>query len=242
MPRRTRDDARRWVAQGTKLFAAAVDGLDEDSYAEPSALPGWSRRHLVAHVAANADAIGNLVHWAATGERTPMYSSPEQRTADIEAGSRLAGSALTEWFKQSAHRLESAMDALPEAGWHAEVVTAQGRTVPASETPWMRAREVMVHAGDLGTGLGFADLPADFLAALCDDIVGKRAAAAGSPAAGPALVAEASDTGDRWDVPGTGEPVAVVGSLAGVASYLAGRGAAGVAADPGPVPELPAWL
>lgn len=242
MPRRTRDDARRWVAQGTKLFASAVDRLDEDTYAEPSGLAGWTRRHLVAHVAANADAIGNLVHWAATGERTPMYTSPEQRNADIEAGSRLAGSALTEWFKQSAHRLESAMDALPEDRWRAEVVTAQGRTVPASETPWMRAREVMVHAVDLGTGLRFADLPADFLAALCDDIAGKRAAAAGSPAEGPALAVEASDAGDRWEIPGAGEPVTVVGSLAAVTSYLAGRGGAGVTADPGSVPELPAWL
>lgn len=239
---RTLADARRWVQQGTKLVSDAVAGLDEAGFTAPSGLPGWSRKHLVAHLAANAEAIGNLVHWAATGVRTPMYSSAEQRNADIEAGSRRAGADLAEWFERSATALESAMDDLADAPWQAEVVTAQGRTVPASETPWMRAREVMVHAVDLGTGLGFADLPADFLAALCDDIVGKRAAAAGSPAAGPALVAEASDTGDRWDVPGTGEPVAVVGSLAGVASYLAGRGAAGVAADPGPVPELPAWL
>lgn len=241
MPRRTRDDARRWVSQGSKLFADAVDGLDEEAYAAPSGLPGWTRRHLVAHVAANADAIGNLLHWAATGERTAMYSSPEQRSADIEAGSKMAGSALTEWFKQSAHRLGAAMDSLPEARWQAEVVTAQGRTVPASETPWMRAREVLVHAVDLGTGIGFADLPADFLAALCDDIVAKRAAA-GSPAAGPALTVEASDTGDRWEVPGTGDPVAVRGSLAAVTSYLAGRGDTGVAAAAGQVPELPVWL
>ena len=32
------------------------------------------------------DAVGNLVHWAATGERTPMYASPEQRNTDIDAG------------------------------------------------------------------------------------------------------------------------------------------------------------
>ncbi|WP_280448142.1 maleylpyruvate isomerase N-terminal domain-containing protein, partial [Nocardia cyriacigeorgica] len=27
----------------------------------PTLLPGWQRRQLVAHVAANADAVGNLV-------------------------------------------------------------------------------------------------------------------------------------------------------------------------------------
>ena len=71
------------------------------------------------------------------------------------------------------------MASLTDEQWEAEVVTAQGRTVPASETPWMRAREVMVHAVDLGTGIGFDDLPDGFLVALCDDIVGKRAAAGG---------------------------------------------------------------
>lgn len=54
--------------------------------------------------------------------------------------------------------------------WQAEVVTAQGRAVPAAETPWMRSREMLVHAVDLGTGLAFADLPDAFLAALRADI------------------------------------------------------------------------
>ena len=44
----------------------------------------------------------------------------------------------------------------------------------AAETPWMRSREVMVHAVDLATGLTFADLPEDFLAALRADITVKR--------------------------------------------------------------------
>jgi maleylpyruvate isomerase len=54
------------------------------------------------------------------------------------------------------------------------VRTAQGRTVPATETPWMRAREVCVHAVDLDAGLTFADLPDDFNRALREDIRAKR--------------------------------------------------------------------
>ena len=116
-------------------------------------------------------------------------------------------------------------------------MTAQGRTVPASETPWMRAREVMVHAVDLGIGVTFEDLPSDFLVALCDDIAAKRSAAAGSPSAGPALAVEATDTPSRWDVAGVGEPVHVEGTLAAVAAYLSGRSTDGVrtsGADPAP--------
>ena len=51
----------------------------------PTALPGWTRKHLVAHLAGNAEALLRLLHWAGTGERTPMYTSPEQRNADIES-------------------------------------------------------------------------------------------------------------------------------------------------------------
>ena len=69
-------DARRWMQAGESAFADAVARLDEVGYAAASGLPGWSRKHLVAHASANAGALGNLIHWAATGEETPMYHSP----------------------------------------------------------------------------------------------------------------------------------------------------------------------
>ncbi|WP_280509956.1 maleylpyruvate isomerase N-terminal domain-containing protein, partial [Nocardia farcinica] len=76
---RTFTDARRWMTAGTTLFADAVAGLTDADFDTPTHLPGWNRRHLVAHVAANADALRNLVRWAATGTPTPMYASPEER-------------------------------------------------------------------------------------------------------------------------------------------------------------------
>jgi len=80
----------------------------------------------------------------------------------------------------------------------------------------MRSREVMVHAVDLATGLTFAGLPEDFLAALREDIISKRGAE---------------------NVP------AVRGSDADVTAYLAGRPHSGVATPDGsPSPELPPWL
>ncbi|WP_116198719.1 maleylpyruvate isomerase family mycothiol-dependent enzyme [Amycolatopsis circi] len=164
-----RGDSGKWVAFGTELFLTHAKELSE-----PSALPGWTRKHLAAHVAANADALGNLVHWARTGERTPMYASPDQRNADIETGSQRPEAKLTAWLQDSARSLESAMAALTPSQWQAEVVTAQGRTVPATEIPWLRAREVCVHAVDLGTGLTFADLPNAFLSALVAEIQAKR--------------------------------------------------------------------
>jgi uncharacterized protein (TIGR03083 family) len=78
-------DARRWMQQGTTLLGKEAE-LDDEALSVPSALPGWSRTHLLAHLAANADALGNLVRWAATGQPTPMYASPGERAAGIERG------------------------------------------------------------------------------------------------------------------------------------------------------------
>ncbi|GAA1955943.1 hypothetical protein GCM10009798_14060 [Nocardioides panacihumi] len=184
-------DARRWMTVGTELLLDAVSGLGEDGFAEPTLLPGWTRKHLVAHVAANADAVGNLVRWAATGVETPMYRSPDERAAGIAKGPTMSACALDSWLHTSAEHLADAMGRLGAEQWRHEVVTAQGRTVPASETPWMRAREVCVHAVDLDRGVGFGDLPDDFNEALGEDILGLRQARTGGPAELPAVVAAA---------------------------------------------------
>ncbi|MEU1705333.1 maleylpyruvate isomerase family mycothiol-dependent enzyme [Streptomyces sp. NPDC005706] len=172
---RTPADAREWARTGTELLLDAAAGLDEPAFRAASALPGWSRGNLVAHVAANADALGHLVHWAATGEETPMYASAEERAAGIARGATLSAGELRSWLTASADKLAAGLDGLTEEQWHREVVTAQGRTVPATELPWMRAREVCVHAVDLGTGVvAFADLPRGFLAALVEEIRARR--------------------------------------------------------------------
>jgi len=205
-----------WVAEGTALCRKAITGLDEESFGAPSQLPGWSRKHLVAHLALNAEALGNLLHWARTGERTPMYSSQEQRNADIEAGAGLPGSRLATWFEESAQALATAMAAMTEQQWQAGVVTAQGRPVQARETVWMRSREVMVHAVDLGTGVRFADLPEQFNAALRDDILARR---------------------------GSDNVISVNGDPADITAFLAGRPYTGVTgADGSPAEPLPPWL
>ncbi|MFB7321356.1 MULTISPECIES: maleylpyruvate isomerase N-terminal domain-containing protein [unclassified Streptomyces] len=172
---RTFADARAWARTGTELMLDAVAGLGEAGFSAPSVLPEWTRGHLVAHVAANADALCNLVHWAATGEQTPMYASAEERAAGIAKGPTLSADQLRSWLTGSAHRLAEGLDGLTDEQWQHKVVTAQGRTVPATELPWMRAREVCVHAVDLGTGVvTFADLPKGFLTALVAEISAKR--------------------------------------------------------------------
>lgn len=232
-------ESRAWTEHGTKLLLDSVERLDDSQLEEPTGLPGWTRRHLLAHVASNAEALQRLALWARTGEEHRMYSSPEQRNRDIEEGSTRPAEALRGWVRASADGLGHDLAGLPDEAWHAEVVTAQGRTVTATEIPWMRAREVMVHSVDLDAGTTFADLPVDFLVALLDDVVGRRS----TKRDGPALNLSSSDTAHTWRVTGAGEPVSVTGPVAELAAWLTGRTSKDLrsTASPG-VPELPPWL
>jgi len=174
MVARTFEDARRWASQGTTLLQSAAAGLTDEDLRAPSTLPGWSVGNLIAHVAANGDALVNLVDWARTGVESPMYAGPEDRAAGIAKGDTLSAAEAAQWLADSITALDAAMDHLTEEQWAHEIVTAQGRTVPATEIPWMRSREVMVHAVDLARGVAFADLPTDFCDALIVDVLAKR--------------------------------------------------------------------
>lgn len=221
-----------WWADGEQHLGTALGRLTDEEFAAPSLLPGWTRHRLLAHVARNADALVNLLSWARSGVETPMYTSPEARDAGITEAAALSPAELRGEVLASTGRLAAAMKELPDSAWTAEVRTAQGRTVPATEVPWMRCREVWVHAVDLDAGVGFADVPDDVQAALVDDVF--RMWDRRDQVPDVAVFA-----GDReW---GTGS-LAVAGPLPAVTGWLTGRTSGeGLSAD-GPLPTLAAWL
>ena len=222
------------MRDGTGLLLSAMSALSDADLDEPSLLPGWNRRYLLSHVAANADALRNLVYWARTGEERRMYASPQQRDADIAAGAARPAGELRGRVASSAAELAGDLAALPEPAWDARVITAQGVNRLAAEIPWMRDREVYVHAVDLAAGVGFADLPPDFLGALLDDVAARRS----TLGTGPALDVAATDTGARWRVAGAGTPASVSAPLAALATWLTGRPVPALR----DAPALPPWL
>jgi maleylpyruvate isomerase len=224
------------MRDGTERLLVAVAALDDADLVEPSLLPGWNRRYLLSHLAANAGALRNLVYWARTGEERRMYASPEQRDADIAAGAWWPADKLRAWVASSADALAGDLAALPEAAWDARIITAQGIARSAAEIPWMRAREVYVHAVDLACGADFADQPAAFLGALLDDVTARRS----TLGTGPALEVNATDTGARWRVAGAdaGASAIVSAPLAVLAAWLTGR----PAPELRDAPALPPWL
>ena len=222
--------------RGTAFFARKLNELSDAELDGDSLLAGWSRRHVVAHVGYNARAIARLVEWASSGVETPMYPSVAARDEEINFGATLSPIALRNLFDHSAVHLSVEWRDLPEDAWHHTVRTAQGRTVPASETVWMRTREVWVHAVDLDNGASFGDIPASVLERLLRDITS-------------AWSTRGTDAGLLVRVAGTdltfGDPdaaVVITGPLAGVVQWATGRGTDGVAGGAGPVPAAPKWI
>jgi len=159
------------MRRGQAYWARKLNELRDDEFDAPSLLPGWSRRHLVAHVGFNARAVARLVEWARTGVETPMYDSDTQREEEIDFGATLPVEALRNLAAHAAVHLNVEWRDLPADAWSAEVRTAQGRLVPASETVWMRTREVWIHAVDLDNGGSVRDFPPELHALLLEDLV-----------------------------------------------------------------------
>jgi maleylpyruvate isomerase len=218
--------------QGERALGTALGRLVTAEYAGPSLLPDWDRAHVLGHLAGNADALVNLLTWARTGAETPMYPSPGARDAEIARRAALAPDALETEVLEATRRLADTVAAMPEEAWAAEVRTFQGRSVPAGEVLWIRAREVWVHTVDLDAGVDFPDVPGGVLAALVDDVFATWARTGTLPE----LTVFAGDR--EW---GSGGP-AVAGPLPAVTAWVTGRTAGEELRADGPLPALPRWI
>jgi maleylpyruvate isomerase len=241
--------------RGTAFFARKLNELSDAELDGASLLPGWTRRHITAHIGYNARAIARLVEWAATGVETPMYPSTAARDHEIDFGATLSPIALRHLFDHSAVHLNVEWRDLPEDAWHHPVRTIQGREVPATETVWMRSREVWVHAVDLDNGASFADIPEPVLERLLKDITG----AWHTRGTDQDLVLKVTDRNLTFGDTTSDSPTLVSGPLAAVVEWAAGRGSGGVtatgrgnggitatgpgaAATSGEVPAPPKWI
>jgi maleylpyruvate isomerase len=226
---------------GEAFFLGLAAALDDDDLAAPSALPGWTRAHVVGHLARNADALGNLLAWARTGEPSPMYPSAEARADGIEQSARQGPDALRDDLVAASGRLVAAVDALPDEAWEAPVRTARGRPITATEVPWMRIRETWVHAVDLGTGVTFAEVPS----AVVDELLDEVAAGLAGREDCPALLLVDVAGGPSRRIGPAGAHVEVSGPAADLLAWLIGRAdgsALAAGPDGGRPPAPPAWL
>ncbi|VVJ24301.1 Maleylpyruvate isomerase [Amycolatopsis camponoti] len=215
-------------------WARAIGGLGEPELRAPSALPGWSRAHVLAHVARNADGLKNLLTWANTGVETPMYASPEAREADIEAGARRGAADILADFVASAARFEEYAAGLPDDAWAREARNRQGNPVSGTVVARMRVSELTIHLADLDRGYDL-DRVLALLGPLAGEVV--QHAINSRSAHLPALRLVAEGTGE-WTM-GAAPGATVTGTSGQLLAWLSGR-SDGESLD-GDVPRIPAW-
>ena len=213
-----------------------------DDVRAPSLCEGWSRAHVLAHVARNAEAIQRLAQWAVDGEPRPMYPGGTRgRDAAIDEGAAKPGpasaddrrpaGAFVDDLVGTAAALEPHLAALAGPLAVGEVEMRGGLMVPPSVLPRLRLREVVFHHVDLDDGFGFADVEPELVRGVVDDALARLATTEGAP--GLRVV---SDEGDEWVV--ADGATTVRGAPAGLLLWLARRDPREVRSE-GDLPHLP---
>ena len=223
-----------------RLLGSARALTDAQAHAA-SLLPGWTRGHVLTHVARNADGFRNLLAWARTGIETPMYPSEAARDEAIAAGAGRPAAQLARDLQESAAAFYDAAAGLPAAAWAARV-QRRGETFPAGAMLAMRLSELEIHHVDLAAGYTPADWPDNFLAAALPRVAGSFA---GRPDMAPAALhpdgwAEVFPVGPATP---DGPTVAVHGPPGALLGWLIGRadGTGLQAAGASVLPVPPPW-
>jgi maleylpyruvate isomerase len=219
------------IQAATEGLLRTAASLADADIGEPSLLPGWTRGHVLTHVARNADGGTRLLTWARTGVETLEYASMAARAAEIEAGHRRTAPELLDDMRDSAARFADAYRAMPEEAWARPLRWTSGKQRPATRAADSRLTEVLVHHVDLRAGFTPADWPAGFVRATLADVV---AALGGRPET-PAMRLVAVDTGATYAIGRSAKLVR--GSQTALLAWLLGR-SAGADLD-GPLPAVP---
>src|SRR6266702_5697880 len=162
------DEAQRRLSdqidQATQRLLGTARVITEPDLREPSLLPGWTRAHVLAHLARNADAMRNLLVGVRDGQDRPAYASAQARQAGIEHGAGLRADELVADLASSAMALRTVARQLPGERWQVPVRIGDSAPFPAAGLLTRRLVEVELHHCDLGAGYGPADWPAAFAA------------------------------------------------------------------------------
>lgn len=229
------DVTSRLVDEQTERLVSTASTLSDEQVRGPSLCEGWSRGHVLTHLARNAEGIARAVRAATTGSDETMYAGPAERDADIESGAGRPAADLAADVRDTAALLSPVL-----AQVHPHELrdvtferTPGGERVFAARLPFMRLREVVIHHIDLDFGFDFGDIPSDVAELFLRDAAKRLDVTDGAPA-----VTLETTEGDHLVVHGGG--VTVRGSRAGVLRWLLRQDAREVATpDAAGLPELP---
>ncbi|MEO3861297.1 maleylpyruvate isomerase family mycothiol-dependent enzyme [Acrocarpospora sp. B8E8] len=232
------DTYQNQLTASTERLVTTVAALTDADVLAPSRLPGWSRGHVITHVARSGDSLINLFTWARTGVPIPQYPNMDVRNADIEAGAGRPAKEQLADLEESADRFAAAAGEMTESDWTVMVGAMTGGNHPAWYVLMRRLREVEIHHVDLGRGYDWPDWPEQYVVWDFHDTMRSW-----TPGAGPVseirVVAGDEAHDETWT--GLGEGPSVQGSRRDLLAWLTGRTTGHRLSASGPLPTPPSW-
>jgi maleylpyruvate isomerase len=156
------DDVLTALADATSGLLDGIGDLTDADARGPSLLPGWTRGHVLTHLARNAEGGTRLLGWAHTGIPSYEYPSVAARAAAIEEGASRPAAELVADVRATATALADAAALLQPDEWDNPVTWTTGQQTPAEHVPFSRHAEVVLHHTDLDIGYRPANWPASF--------------------------------------------------------------------------------
>jgi maleylpyruvate isomerase len=129
-------------------------------------LPGWSRGHVLSHLANNAYSHQRMFVAAGRGEETEQYEGGRPtRDAQIEAWAGLSAHELVGHVRASIYALEGAWASATPTTWTGFGIKshAGGARVAITDLMLMRWCETEVHHADLNLGYSFESWDSTFV-------------------------------------------------------------------------------
>ena len=218
----------------SNMVMATVTSLADDELRKPTKCAGWTRAHVIAHLALGADGMTNLATWAVTGQETPAYASREQRDADIEAAAQRTAAELASDLEQANARLLAAFRALKDGTRVETLPTLFSGEIHALSLPARRTTELIIHHDDLDTTWEWHEADPDAILDAIEVCVRRLQAHPESP--GLRIVA---GEGEEWTV-GDGA-YRIEGYYEDLLPFLARAQVEEGLQYEGELPELPRW-
>jgi maleylpyruvate isomerase len=116
--------------------------LDDGTARGPSLLPGWSRGHVLSHIARNADSVTRGLSGAMAGQSVARYAGPPgTRDREIDEGAPRSAAELVADVVDSSRTLDSAIGLMTDTAWTGSCLGPVGDE-PVADLPMVRLREV----------------------------------------------------------------------------------------------------
>lgn len=182
-----------------------LQGFDDESARHPSLLPDWSRAHVLAHLARDAESQERMLRGLMRDEHIPQYAGGSAgRRKAINDSVRQDAEALVDDYRSAGEALFSAWQAMPDDLWDRAVHTLRG-PVEAAETAWVRWHELEVHHVDLDLGFTQSDWPAAYVTTALSRVMASLTERAWGKVPPARWVVEVTDRDGEWTIDTTAE-------------------------------------